>query len=85
MATTATIFHNVEEKCQTANWCIKNSPKPPSLAEINVLIEDINYMLHCTSFKSTQVFLRCFRDPIRILGISKNYHRVPRTIENRVP
>jgi len=39
-----------------------------------------------------QVFLRCFRDPIRVPTIenqvprtSENYHRVPRIGENRVP
>jgi len=39
-----------------------------------------------------QVFLRCFRDPNRVPGIEnrvprirKNYHRVPRIRENRVP
>jgi len=38
----------------------------------------IKLMLH-------QGFLRRFRDPIRVLRISENYHRVPKVRENRVP
>ena len=32
-----------------------------------------------------QVFLRRFRDPIRVPRIRENYHRVPKIWENRVP
>jgi len=33
----------------------------------------------------TRVFLRRFRDPIRVPRIRENYHRVPKIRENRVP
>ena len=33
----------------------------------------------------SQVFLRRFRDPIRVPKIRENYHRVPKIRENRVP
>ena len=45
-----------------------------------------------TRFVKTSVFLRRFRDPIRVSRISnrvprikENYHRVPKIRENRVP
>ena len=31
------------------------------------------------------IFLRRFRDPIRVPRIRGNYHRVPEILENRVP
>jgi len=32
-----------------------------------------------------RVFLRRFRDPIQVLRIRENYHRVPKIRENGVP
>jgi len=47
----ATMFLWKEKIHQTANWCIKKSPKLRSFAAINVQIKNINYTLHCTFFK----------------------------------
>jgi len=40
--------------------------------------------LHKGSF-CRQVFLRRFRDPIRVPRIRENYHRIPKIRKSRVP
>jgi len=44
-----------------------------------------NVMFFQNNFRYIRVFLRCFRDPIRVPRIRENYHRVPKIRENRVP
>jgi len=49
-----------------------------------VFARHIFYGSQISQLSIEQVFLRCFRDPIRVPRTSENYHRVPRIRENRV-
>jgi len=86
-------------KLVVADCCLVSISVATGVSLVNIRLlpfstsDDIKFCIFTiVSYKLNQVFLKRFRDPIRVPRISnrvprirENYHRVPKIGENRVP